>query len=128
MAASLSFELEQFQQGYFIAWEVLTQCANTVNVTLKAGGKTYFSVDKTNHSSDMQLLSLSSDDYRTSDTMILTVTVNESSRLKQSLTSGAINNDRARKVGYSYSLCIEDAHDDDFNDVYVNIVGWAKKG
>ena len=35
---------------------------------------------------------------------------------------------RARKVGYVYDFCIEDWTDDDYNDVYVNIVGWAKKG
>lgn len=33
-----------------------------------------------------------------------------------------------KKVGYVYDFCIEDSEDDDFNDVYVNIVGWAKKG
>lgn len=60
--------------------------------------------------------------------MVLTITVNESSQLKQSITSGAITDQKARKVGYNYSFCIEDSNDDDYNDVYVNIVGWAKKG
>ena len=128
MSATLSFELEQFQKGYFIAWDVLTQCANTVEVKLTAGGTTYLSANKTNRSTSLQLLSQNSADYNENSTMILTITVNESSLLKQSLTSGAINDQKARKVGYNYSFCIEDSNDDDYNDVYVNIVGWAKKG
>lgn len=46
MAASLTFELEQFPKGYFLAWNVSTQCWNTVSVTLKVGNTVYFSVKK----------------------------------------------------------------------------------
>ncbi|MBD5111497.1 MAG: hypothetical protein HDT42_03045 [Ruminococcaceae bacterium] len=128
MAASLTFELEQFPKGYFLAWSVSTQCANTVTVTLKVGNTVYFSGSKTNHSTGLQLISQSNRTHDCNGTPILTITVNESSQLKQSVTSGAINDQRARKVGYVYDFCIEDSTDDDYNDVYVNIVGWAKKG
>ena len=126
--ASLSFELEQFPQGYFLVWDVLTQCGNTVNVTLKAGNTTYFSANKSNGSANLQLISNDSRDHNVNATPILTITVNGSSTLKQSFTSGAINDQRARKVGYVYDFCIEDWVDDDYNDIYINIVGWAKKG
>lgn len=128
MATSLSFELEQFQNGYFLVWDILTQCQNTVNVTLKVGNTVYFSCDKTNHSQSLQFIAHGSSDHNVSGTPILTITVNEASILKQSLTSGAINDQKARKVGYVYDLCIEDQNDNDYNDVYVNIVGWSKKG
>ena len=128
MAASLTFELEQFPKGYFLAWSVSTQCANTVTVTLKVGNTVYFSGNKTNHSTGLQLINQSNRTHDCNGTPILTITVNESSQLKQSVTSGAINDQRARKVGYVYDFCIEDSTDDDYNDVYVNIVGWAKKG
>lgn len=128
MSASASFELEQFQSGYFLAWEVLTQCAYTVQVTLTANGKNYLTASKTNGSTGLQLISQNSADYNSNGPLVLTITVNESSGLKQSMTSGAVTDQKARKVGYSYSICIEDSGDDDFNDVYVNIVGWAKKG
>lgn len=128
MAASLTFELEQFPKGYFLAWSVSTQCANTVTVTLKVGNTVYFSGSKTNHSTGLQLINQNSRTHDCNGTPILTITVNESSQLKQSVTSGAINDQRARKVGYVYDFCIEDSTDDDYNDVYVNIVGWAKKG
>lgn len=126
--ASATFELEEFHQGYFLAWEVLTQCAYTVQVSLAINGKTYFSKEKTNASTELQLISQGSADYIDNGTPILTITVNESTILKPSLRSDTITDQRARKVGSFYVICIEDAGDDDFNDVYVNIVGWAKKG
>lgn len=128
MSASLSFELEQFSRGYFLAWDITTQCQNTVKATLKADNKEYFNVSKTNHNTGLQLISQSSCDHNQNGTPVLTITVNEASQLKQSLTSGAITDQRARKVGYVYNICIEDQTDEDYNDVYVNIVGWAKKG
>ena len=128
MAASMSFELEQFQPGYFLAWEVLTQCANTLTVTLQVGNTVYFTASKSNRDTKLQLISQNSRTHDCNGTPILTVTVNESSALKQSLTSGAINTQRAVKIGYVYDFCIEDSTDDDYNDVYVNIVGWASRG
>lgn len=128
MAASLTFELEQFQKGYFLSWSVSTQCWNTVSVTLKVGNTIYFSNRKNGHSTDLQIISQGSRNHDRDGTPVLTITIDEASTLKQSFTSGAINNQRAHKVGYVYNFCIEDSTDDDYNDVYVNIVGWVKKG
>ena len=124
----LSFELEQFPKGYFLAWTVTTQCRYKVSVTLKVGNTVYFQAEKRDADTNLQILSQDSRIHDCEGTPVLTIKVNESTKLKQSLTSGAINDLRARKVGYDYDFCIEDSEDDDFNDVYVNIVGWAKKG
>lgn len=128
MAASLTFELDQFPKGYFLAWNVSTQCWNSVDVTLKVGNTVYFSGSKDNRSTGLQMIAQGDRMHDCDGTPILTITVNEASTLKQSVTSGAINDQRARKVGYVYDFCIEDSTDDDYNDVYVNIVGWVKKG
>ncbi len=128
MSASLTFELEQFPKGYFLSWSVSTQCWNTVTVTLKVGNTTYFSVRKSGHDTNLKIISQDSRDHNCNGTPILTITVEEAKVLQQSVTSGAINDQRARKVGYVYDFCIEDSTDNDYNDVYVNIVGWAKKG
>jgi len=128
MSASLTFELDQFQNGYFLAWEVLSQTASTGVVTLTAGSKTYFTATKSNSTSSLTLLAQDSADYNQSETLTLTITVNGATQLKQSFTSGAINDQKAKKVGYTYSFCIEDWTDDDYNDYYINIVGWARKG
>lgn len=128
MAATLTFELEQFPKGYFLAWTVSTQSWNTATVSLKVGNTEYFSKSKNGHSTDLQIIAQSSRTHDQNGTPILTITVDNATALKQSITSGAINDQRARKVGYVYDFCIEDSTDDDYNDVYVNIVGWAKKG
>ena len=128
MSASVSFELEQFPKGYFLAWNITTQCQNTVTVTLKVGKTVYFSSSKNDKDTALKLISQGSRNHDCDGTPVLTVTVNESTQLKQSFTSGAINDQRARKVGYVYDFCLEDWTDDDYNDVYINIVGWAKKG
>lgn len=128
MAASLTFELEQFPKGYFLSWTVSTQCWNSVTVSLKVGNVEYFCKSKNSHSTDLQVVAQGNRTHDQNSTPILTVTVNEATTLKQSITSGAINDQRARKVGYVYDFCIEDSTDNDYNDVYVNIVGWMKKG
>jgi hypothetical protein len=128
MSATASFELDQFPKGYYLAWEVLTQCMYTVNVSLTVGSTTYFSASKTNASTSLQRIAFDCRNHDCNGTPVLTVTVNESKELKPSISSGAINTQRAVKVGYVYDICIEDSEDSDYNDVYVNIVGWLKKG
>lgn len=124
----LNFELEQFPKDYFLSWTVTTQCYYKVSVTLKVDDTVYFQAEKRDTDTNLHIISQGSRIHNCEGTPILTIKVNESTKLKQSLTSGAINDLRARKVGYVYDFCIEDSEDDDFNDVYVNIVGWAKKG
>lgn len=128
MSKTVTYELEQFPKGYFLAWNVSTQCANTVNVSLKVGNTEYFSANKTDSNAKLQLIGQGSRVHDCDGTPVLTITINESSEIKSSFTSGAINDQRARKIGYVYDFCLEDGIDDDYNDVYINIVGWAKKG
>lgn len=128
MAASLTFELDQLPKGYFLAWNVSTQCWNSVNVTLKVGNTVYFTGGKDNRNTGLQMIAQGGRTHDCDGAPILTITVNEASTLKQNVTSGAINNHRACKIGYIYNFCIEDYTDDDYNDVYVNIIGWEKKG
>ncbi|MCL2398669.1 MAG: hypothetical protein FWC91_02855 [Defluviitaleaceae bacterium] len=123
----ISFELGEFPKGYFLCWEVSTQTPKAVNVRLTVGNTTYFNVSKNKGTNNFQLLNLNSRDHNVSETPILTVGVSDSTRLQKSSVTGAINDPVERKVGYVYTICIEDADDNDFNDVYINIVGWARK-
>lgn len=47
--------------------------------------------------------------------------------IKQSLSSANISDTFARKVGCVYDICIEDSSND-FNDIYLNIAAWSRKG
>ncbi len=128
MAKTATFNLEEMKPGYFLAWTITAQCAYTYNITLKAGSSVIFNAKKTNSSSSFQVLAQSSSDY-SGGNLVLTITCNEATQeLKSSTPSGSITDPNARTVGYVYTICIEDANDLDFNDVYVNIVGWKKKG
>lgn len=128
MAKTSTFNLEEMKPGYFLAWTVTTQCLYTYNITLKAGDTELFSIKKTNYSPTFQVIDQSTKDY-CGGNLVLTVTCNDAAQqLKSSTSSGSITDTSAKTVGYVYSICIEDAGDADFNDVYINIVGWKKKG
>lgn len=124
---TIMFELDQFNKGYFMAWTITTQTSVAARVELKAGGRTYFNVS---HNADhaFHMLGQGHDTFGGEGNLILSITCATGCELKQSLTSGAITDAKAKKVGYVYSFCVEDGTDDDYNDVYVNIVAWNKEG
>lgn len=128
MSKSTTFEFGEFKPGYFVAWNITSQCMNTGNVKITCGGKTLVSADKSSRSTNLTLLSQGSATLSTG-AVVVTVTINEATvELKNSKTGGAILDNAGRKVGYVYDVCIEDSTDDDYNDIYINLVGWERKG
>ena len=100
--AKKKFNLTEIKKGYNIAWTVCSQCLFTGTITLTDdAGTVYFQYPKTNSSTSYQVLGQGHRDF-TGDVLYLHVEV--------------------------YSFCIEDSTDEDYNDFYINIVGWAKKG
>lgn len=129
MSKTANFTLQEIKSGYFIAWNVATQCAYTYDIVLKSGNTEIFHASKTNHSTGFQMIEQGHADFTGSQDLILTVTCNEASKeLKSSIPSGSITDPSAKTVGYVYDICIEDSGDMDFNDVYINLVGWKSKG
>lgn len=127
VVAKINFNLSEFPSGYFVIWTVCTQCENTVNVKLNAGRETLFEANKNDGEKELKVIKQES---RTlpSGNPELVIEVNGASSLQQSMVSGLIADDKAQRVGFVYDFCIESGNEDLFNDVYVNIVGWAKKG
>lgn len=126
--ASVEFELDQYKKGNLIAWNISTQCWNSVRVRIYAGSKEYFQEYKPyERSGNLKVLGLDHGVIQTDDTVKIQVTVTESNSLKSNVVSGAISDKRARRVGYIYDICIEDGEDRDYNDVYINIVGWKNQ-
>jgi hypothetical protein len=117
------FELEQFAKGNLIAWNVATNCEYTPTIELMDGDKKLFSFTK-NEGSHFQFLGNGSAMLENTAGLKLKVSIPQSSNIKSSIVSGAILNENAKRVGYVYNICIEDFSDDDYNDVYVNIIGW----
>ena len=128
MAKSFTFTFTEFSPGYFLAWTISTQCGNTGKVEIRSGGNTLDTAIKSSGNWNFMLLSQKNADIN-SNIVEVEVTVNEATdELKNSKTGCAILDNAGRKVGYVYSVCVEDSTDDDYNDFYINLVGWAKKG
>ncbi len=128
MSKSTTFQFGEFKPGYFVAWNITSQCQNTGKVTLECGGKTLVTADKPSRNTNLTMLAQGSATLA-AGTVTVTVTINEATvELKNSKSSGAILDNAGRKVGYVYDVCIEDSTDDDYNDIYINLVGWERKG
>ncbi|MBQ2885558.1 MAG: hypothetical protein IJE43_17675 [Alphaproteobacteria bacterium] len=46
----------------------------------------------------------------------------------QTNNCNSITDSNANKVGQIYSFCIEDQGDEDYNDFYINVSAWSRKG
>jgi hypothetical protein len=130
MASSTTLYLKNFKANDFLAWHVVTQTAGTGKIILKDNNKVYFTAEKTNHSADIQLLAEGSAFYGGAGDLRVEITVNEGAQkdLDVSPSSNAILDKQSNTVGFVYDYCVEDWLDKDYNDYYINIVGWTKKG
>ena len=123
------FYLSSFKKNDFLLWSVCTQAYENFRVVLKDDSYTYFDVSKQQHSTELQKIVQDSAFYRGGSNLCLIITYeNHSLDVHDSKVSGSILDSMAREVGYSYTFCIEDGTDDDYNDAYISIIGWRKKG
>jgi hypothetical protein len=119
------FELDQFAKGNLIAWNVTTNCAYTPTIELMDGDKKLFSITKKD-GDHFQFLGNGSATIENTGKLKLKISIPQSSNIDSSIASGAVLNRNAKKVGCFYNICIEDFSDDDYSDVYVNIIGWGR--
>lgn len=60
--------------------------------------------------------------------LVLTVSsTTAKGEILQSINSYNVTDNNAKTVGHGYNLCIEDGVDNDFNDIYIDIIGWKNK-
>ncbi|MDR1022719.1 MAG: hypothetical protein LBL94_05550 [Prevotellaceae bacterium] len=123
-----TYDLSEVKSGYFMCWEVCTQAGYASTVKLvDESGKEYFKYSKPRSSGNFQMLGQGSADCR-GNKLRLVVSTEVDGGIKQSINSYNITDSNAKTIGHGYNLCIEDSTDEDYNDIYVNLVGWAKKG
>jgi hypothetical protein len=122
--------LPQIKKGYYMEWTVASQCWNEFTITLYDDSKTYFTVTKPfERNRDLKLLAQSTAVCEnTGSSLKLKVEFPSSSVVKCSDSPGGVTDQDLKTVGYVYSYCFEDTTDDDYNDLYFNIVGWKSKG
>lgn len=126
--AKKEFKLPEMKKGYYLFWSVCTQCMYDCSVKMEdETGCSYFSCNKFNRSTNLQVLEQNNRQLN-GNVLKLVVDVPASAEIKQSIPSGAITDSNGETVGYVYSFCIEDSTDEDYNDIYINVVGWKNKG
>ncbi|MCM1499770.1 MAG: dockerin type I repeat-containing protein [Clostridium sp.] len=121
----VTIKLDTFDKGEYLSWFVTTQAANEVIITLKDDSKTYFKEKK--KSLDIAPpLAVGNAQY-TGNNLVLEISIPESDNVRAIPTATSIITATGKVVGHSFNCCGEDWNDDDFNDFYVNIVGWKSK-
>lgn len=126
--AKKEYKLPELKKGYYLFWSVCTQCMYNCSVQMADNsGHVYFNSKKVSRSTNLQTLEQGNHLLNGEDLKLI-VDIPESSAINQSIPSGAITDSNGLTVGYVYSFCIEDATDEDYNDIYINVVGWKKEG
>jgi hypothetical protein len=128
MAKTTMQFLENFKKGDYMCWHVCSQCANTGSVVLRDDSTVYFEAKKASRSTDLQHLKQGGAYYTGGTNLRVEFTVDTGTELQTSSSGDGILDNKGRNVGFIYTFCIEDSVDSDFNDFYVNVVAWKRKG
>lgn len=123
------YDVSEIKKGYFICWSVCTQCWNACKVELKDECKTYFSYTKGfERNGQLKMLGQGSADCAGSKLELIVTCDTDTGEIRQSINSYNVTDGKAATIGHGYNLCIEDSTDEDYNDVYVDLIGWKNKG
>lgn len=130
--AKKTINCEEIKKGTYVYWNICTQAWNDFTVTIKDSktGHVYFTGHKgetqsgsiVNISRGSELVQLES------DSPILCIESSKSSELKTSISAYNAVDNSGKTVGVGYNVCVEDSNDDDYNDLYINIIAWNKVG
>lgn len=125
-----AYDVSEIKQGYYVCWSVCTQCWNACSVKLTdEKGNQYFSYTKPfERSGVLKFLGQGHADCK-GGKLALTVTCDtDTGEIKQSINSYNITDGEAATIGHGYNFCIEDSSDEDYNDIYIDLVAWKRKG
>ncbi len=128
MVAVEVYYIREFKKGDFMLWNVCSQCANDFTIEIRDDNKTYDRIIKSNHDTALQKLSQKAAIYEGGSNLRIVVEFNNTKEIRESAVSGGILDRKGNTVGYSYTYCYEDSEDWDFNDAYLTITAWRKKG
>lgn len=117
--------LKIFETGEYLSWFVTTQAAYEVKVTLRDDKKTYFSERKQGISITPPL-AVGSGEY-IGKNLVLEIYIPQSREIRTLPSMNTITDDTGKVVAHSFTCCGEDWIDNDFNDFYINLVGWKSK-
>lgn len=121
----ITISLGEFEKGEYLSWFVTTQASYEVTMTLKDDKKTYFKGTK----KELNIappLAVGNAAY-TGSNLRLEISIPESEDIKVIPSMTSIITNTGKVVGHSFTGCGEDWNDADYNDFYINVVGWKSK-
>ncbi|MCD8136346.1 MAG: hypothetical protein LUH01_10535 [Parabacteroides gordonii] len=125
------YPVEDVKKGDYMVWSVCSQAERTAMVELKDDSYVYATINKTSHSTELQDLTSGTKGclYKGGRNLRFEVTIFDASAPQQGCKSvNGILDKKARFVGRTMSICIEDGIDNDFNDLYITLTSWKNKG
>lgn len=123
------YNVSEIQRGYFICWNICTQCWNACKIELRDDTKTYFSYEKKfEKDGHIRMLGQGSAGCIGSNLRLIVTCDTDTGEIRQSINSYNVTDNKAATVGHGYNLCVEDSTDEDYNDIYVDLIGWKNKG
>ena len=134
MANTRKFILEQVKEGDIVFINACSQCASQAEIKFE-GLDNGLVLQKTNKSSDLQRLDGSFQAIRRGPAPLsFTITIsgqtnpNEKMKVIQHTFIMADKEGKEQGINYVYNIEDVDDGDEDFNDYYINVVAWHRKG
>ena len=123
------FELEHIKKGDVIYMSACSQCASTGTISVEGPLSNPLVLKKTSKDSDIRPLEGQCTAVVTGDGPIqLKVEIDVDCDLKV-IKSGVLIADReGKEQGLHFAFDIEDSSDNDFNDYWVNVACWHRRG
>jgi hypothetical protein len=129
MSAKKTIKLSNIKPGEYISWFVTTQAANMITVRLYDSEITYFSNFKESTNIEPPLAQGSAHYTGTDLAVDIEVTGRWSGNdISTFLDTFTLLTPQKVEIGHSFTCCGEDSTDNDYNDVYINVMGWSKQG
>jgi uncharacterized protein YccT (UPF0319 family) len=123
-----TYPVKVFKRNDYMVWHVISQCQNTGQVVLRDDTTKYFTAEKKNNSCELQHISMGSAFFKGGANLRLEVTVYNTSTQDASVDQFEITTMTGERVGNGYVVCVEDYIDKDYNDFYITLTAWKKKG
>jgi hypothetical protein len=126
--ASISYPVNFVEKNDYMCWHVCSQCYNLGTVVLRDDSTQYFTAEKTSTSTDLQHIAKGGDFYKGGSNLRFEINIPASKNITASVSRDGITDGKGANVGALNTFCVEDSTDQDYNDLYINIAAWHKKG
>ena len=126
--AQMSYPVNFVEKNDYICWHVCSQCQNVGTIVLKDDSIVYFTANKTSPSTDLQHLAEGGKIYTGGSNLRIEINIPASSKISASISRDGVTDGKGINVGALNTFCVEDAGDEDYNDLHINIAAWHKKG